>query len=129
MDDWLDTRHPDGPSDGDLDAIHHAYPNLRAALQWAAITQPERALELAGGLGIYWYLRGLFGDALTLGDLALASSDEPGPAWARAVGRMAMPRYYANDVRYMTTVVGQACAIADACGDPLTPCAARRQGC
>ena len=94
---WLDAHHPDGPSDGDLDAIHHAYPNLRVALQWAAATQPDLALELAGGLGIYWYLRGLLGDAVTLGDLALASSAERGPAWARAVGRMAMPRYYAND--------------------------------
>ncbi len=126
--DWLDARHPDGPSDGDLDAIHHAYPNLRVALQWAAITQPELALELAGGLSIYWYLRGLFGDALTLGDLALASSDVPGPAWARAVGRMAMPRYYANDVGYMTTVVAEACAIADACGDPLTPLRCKATG-
>ena len=118
---WLGTHHPDGPSDSDLDAIHLAYPNLRAALQWAATTEPELALELAGGLGIYWYLRGLFGDALTLGDLALASSAERGPAWARAVGRMAMPRYYANDETYMTTVVAEACAIADATGDQLTP--------
>jgi DNA-binding CsgD family transcriptional regulator len=34
---------------------------------------------------------------------------------------MAMPRYYANDVGYMTTVVAEACAIAKASGDPLTP--------
>ena len=60
---WLDAHHPDGPSDADLDAIHRAYPNLRAALEWAAVSQPDLALELAGGLGIYWYLQGLLGDA------------------------------------------------------------------
>ncbi len=125
---WLGAHHPDGPSDSDLDAIHHAYPNLRAALQWAATTQPDVALELAGGLGIYWYLRGLLGDALTLGDLALASGAERGPAWARAVGRMAMARYYANDARYMATVVAEACAIADTCGDQLTPLRCKATG-
>ena len=117
---WLAARRPDGPSDGDLDAIHLAYPNLRAALQWAATTQPELALELAGGLGIYWYLHGLLGDAVTLGDLALTRAEQ-GPLWARAVGRMAMPRYYANDTRYMAETMAEACAIADAVGDQLTP--------
>jgi predicted ATPase/DNA-binding CsgD family transcriptional regulator len=116
---WLNAHHPDGPSDGDLDAVHTAYPNLRAALQWAAATQPELALDLAGGLGIYWYLRGLLGDALTLGDLALANTH--GPAWARAVGRMVMPRYYADDTRYMTSTVTEAVAVAAAAGDELTP--------
>ena len=32
-----------------------------------------------------------------------------------------MSRYYANDARYMATVVAEACAIADTCGDQLTP--------
>jgi predicted ATPase/class 3 adenylate cyclase/DNA-binding CsgD family transcriptional regulator len=121
---WLEAHHPDGPSDGDRDAIHHAYPNLRAALQWAAATQPDLALELAGGLGIYWYLQGLLGDAVALGDLALASA-ERGPAWARAVGRMAIARHYANDEFYMTTIVTDACAIAEASGDRLTPLRSR----
>ena len=118
---WLDAHHPDGPSDGDLDAIHAAYPNLRAALRWAAATDPDTALEAAGGLGIYWYLHGLLGDAVTLGDLALGSVPEHGPAWARAVGRMAMPRYYASDTHYMTMLVEEACAIAADAGDQVTP--------
>ncbi len=124
---WLGAHHPDAPSDGDLDTIHRAYPNLRAALQWAAATEPHAALELAGGLGIYWYLHGLLGDAVTLGDLALACAGR-GAEWARAVGRMAMPRYYARDHTFMTTIVAEACAIADAAGDRLTPlrCAAAR---
>ena len=125
---WLGAHHPDGPSDGDLDAIDQAYPNLRAALQWAATAEPEVALELAGGLGIYWYLRGLFGHAITLGDLALASSAARGPAWATAVGRMAMPRSYANDERYAMTAVAEACAIAAATGDQLTPLRCRATG-
>jgi predicted ATPase/class 3 adenylate cyclase len=116
---WLDALHPDGPSDDGRDAIEHAYPNLRAALQWAAATQPELALELAGGLGVYWYMGGLLGDAIALGDLALASADE-GPAWARAVGRMASARHYANDGNYFMEVVPEACAIAEASGDRLT---------
>ena len=49
---------------------------------------------------------------------AAPSADRPGPA---PVGRMAMSRYYANDARYMATVVAEACAIADTCGDQLTP--------
>jgi len=75
---WLVTRSPDAPSDGDLDGIQDAYPNLRTALEWAAATQPELALELAGGLAIYWYLQGLLGDAVTLGNLALAASPDHG---------------------------------------------------
>jgi predicted ATPase/DNA-binding CsgD family transcriptional regulator len=117
---WLDAHHPDAPCDADLDAIHHAYPNLRAALLWAVTTDPELALELAGGLGLYWYLHGLLGDAVALGDFTLASA-EHGPLWARAVGRMARPRHYASDTYYMTTVVDEACAIAEATGDDLTP--------
>ena len=61
---WLVAHHPDGPSDGDLDAIHDAYPNLRAALQWVAVTDPDAALEFAGGLGIDGDPRGLLGDVL-----------------------------------------------------------------
>ena len=34
---------------------------------------------------------------------------------------MAMPRYYANDTHYLTTVVADACAIAERVGDALTP--------
>lgn len=117
---WLEAHHPDAPSDNDLDAIDDAYPNLRAALHWAVTTEPELALELAGGLGIYWYLRGLLGDAVALGDLALASA-ERGPLWARAVGRMARPRDYAHDSNYMTITVPEACGIAERSGDRLTP--------
>jgi predicted ATPase/DNA-binding CsgD family transcriptional regulator len=125
---WLDAHHPDGPSDSDLDAVDHAYPNLRAALQWAATTDADVALELAGGLGIYWYLRGLYGDAITLGDLALTSSTDRGPAWVRAVGRMAMPRYYADDERYAANAIAEACTIAAATGDELTPLRCRATG-
>ncbi len=117
---WLDAHHADAPSDGDLDTIELGYVNLRAALRWVADTQPELALELAGGLGNYWHYRGLLSDAITLGDLALTSAPH-GPDWARTVGRVAASRYYANDAEFMTTVVPEACEIADRCGDQVTP--------
>ena len=65
-------------------------PTCASALEWAAATEPALALELAGGLGVYWYLRGLLGDAVTLGDLALDAGRDSRPrAWARTVGLIA----------------------------------------
>ena len=119
---WLDGLGPEAPSDTDIDTIDHAYPNLRAALEWAATTHPTLALELAGGLGIYWYLHGLLGDAVTLGDLALDAGRDTDPeAWARTVGLIANARRYASDTAFFNDSIPEACRIADHAGDPFTP--------
>ena len=105
-----------------MDVIDAAYPNLRSALEWAATTEPALALELAGGLGVYWYLRGLLGDAVTLGDLALdAGRDSHPQAWAHTVGLIANSRRYAGDTTFFTDIVPEACRIAETAGDQLTP--------
>jgi DNA-binding CsgD family transcriptional regulator len=120
--DWLIRLEPDAPSDADLAAIALAYPNLRSALTWAASTQPSVALEIAGGLGIFWYVRALSRDASTLGDIALAAGREADPAgWARAVGRMAHTRDYSGDTAYSEQLVPDACRIAEQAGDAITP--------
>jgi len=119
---WLAALGPEAPSDAVIDAIDAGYTNLRAALEWAADTQPAVALELAGGLGVYWYLRGLLGDAVSLGDLALEAGRDSDPAgWARTVGLIANARRYAADTTFFTDTVPEAHRIADGVGDPLTP--------
>jgi predicted ATPase/DNA-binding CsgD family transcriptional regulator len=119
---WLAALGPEAPSDVVIDAIDAGYPNLRSALEWAADSQPALALELAGGLGVYWYLRGLLGDAVTLGDLALDAGRNGDPAaWARTVGLIANARRYASDTTFFTDTVAEAHRIADAAGDLLTP--------
>jgi predicted ATPase/DNA-binding CsgD family transcriptional regulator len=119
---WLAALGPDAPSDADVDVIDAAYPNLRVALEWAAATEPALALELAGGLGVYWQLRGRLGDAITLGDLALdAGRDSHPQAWAHTVGLIANSRRYAGDSTFFTDIVPDACRIAETAGDQLTP--------
>jgi len=116
---WLQAHHPDAPTDDDLDAIHRGYPNLRAALLWAAGRDTQLAFELAGGLGIYWYLQGLLGDAIALGDLVLAGVPHDA-AWSRCVGRLAATRHQANDTAFMSDVLTEASNLASRSDDPVT---------
>jgi predicted ATPase/class 3 adenylate cyclase/DNA-binding CsgD family transcriptional regulator len=119
---WLAALGPEAPSDADIDIIDSGYSNLRAALEWAATTEHNLALELAGGLGVYWNLRGMLGDSVILGDLALdvGRASDPG-MWARTVGLIANTRRYASDTSFFTDTIPEACRIAENTGDALTP--------
>lgn len=67
--------------------LEHAHDNLRAALRWA-LEQGDglSALQLAGGLGKFWEVRGHWSEGrLWLGQ-ALAANTQPSPATEGAAG-------------------------------------------
>ena len=65
-----------------LDSDHD---DLRAALDWLAEAEPDRALELAGALGWFWLSRGLMREGCGRLDAALAGSRMTGRSRARAL--------------------------------------------
>jgi predicted ATPase len=69
--------------DYDLGRIERERDNLRSALDTALALDPERALELAGRLGLYWNRRGLYRE----GRQRLAAALAAAPA-ARASARV-----------------------------------------
>ena len=59
--------------------------DLRAALDWLAVSDPERALELAGALGWFWLSHGLLAEGRGRLSGTLACSTAVGPSRARAL--------------------------------------------
>jgi tetratricopeptide (TPR) repeat protein len=59
--------------------------DLRAALDWLAVNDPDGALELAGPLGWFWLSRGLLAEGRGRLTGALAASTATGRARARAL--------------------------------------------
>ncbi|MGH3066034.1 MAG: ATP-binding protein, partial [Gaiellaceae bacterium] len=59
--------------------------DLRTALDWLADDDPDRALELAGALGWYWFSHGLFTEGSGRLSAALAASTAGGRTRARAL--------------------------------------------
>jgi hypothetical protein len=59
--------------------------DMRAALDRLALTDPDRALALAGALGWFWLSHGLLAEGRERLSAALAASSAGGPARARAL--------------------------------------------
>jgi predicted ATPase/class 3 adenylate cyclase len=59
--------------------------DLRAALDWFGNDDSDRALELAGALGWYWFSHGLFAEGSSRLSAALAASTTGGRTRARAL--------------------------------------------
>jgi predicted ATPase/class 3 adenylate cyclase len=59
--------------------------DLRTALDWLANDEPDRALELAGALGWYWFSHGLFMEGSGRLSAALGASTAGGRTRARAL--------------------------------------------
>src|SRR5215218_9786244 len=65
-----------------LEADHD---DLRAALDWLEVSDPERALELAGALGWFWLSHGLLEEGCRRLATSLEQSTAPGRSRARAL--------------------------------------------
>ena len=65
-----------------LDADHD---DVRSALDWLGGDDPDRALDLAGGLGWYWFSHGLLAEGSGRLSAALAASTARGRSRARAL--------------------------------------------
>jgi predicted ATPase/class 3 adenylate cyclase len=67
-----------------MDRLEAEHDNLRAALGWALDTDAQIALQLAGGLGWFWFLRGYLNEGSAWLDRTLVVRSEPGPLHVRA---------------------------------------------
>jgi predicted ATPase/class 3 adenylate cyclase len=69
-----------------LDRLQAEHDNFRAALDWLeASDQTQQALELAGALSRFWYLRGHLAEGRRLLDGLLRADERPTSARARAL--------------------------------------------
>jgi predicted ATPase/DNA-binding CsgD family transcriptional regulator len=69
-----------------LDRVATEHDNIRAALQWALVEDPEMALDLAGTMWRFWVLRGYVKEGLGWLERSIsAASDSPSTARARAM--------------------------------------------
>jgi non-specific serine/threonine protein kinase len=79
------SAHLPGPAQNSwlaqLDADHN---NLRAALSWALEAEPETALQLAGSLAFFYFLRGHLREGRDWIEKALAATDASAKSPARA---------------------------------------------
>jgi tetratricopeptide (TPR) repeat protein len=65
--------------------LERDHDDLRAALDWLAKDDPDRAIELAGALGWFWLLRGLLDEGSGRLAAALSASSVTGRVRARAL--------------------------------------------
>jgi len=75
-------REAEAESSERLEADHD---DLRAALDWLEVSDPERALELAGALGWFWLSHGLLDEGCRRLATSLEQSTAPGRSRARAL--------------------------------------------
>jgi predicted ATPase/class 3 adenylate cyclase len=75
-----------------LERLEAEHDNLLAALNWALVSDAQKALQLAVGLAWFWYFRGYLREGRAWLERILAASGDPGPlhvAAFAAAGRLA----------------------------------------
>ena len=69
-----------------LDRVETEHDNIRSALRWALVAEPEIALDLAGTMWRFWLLRGYAGEGLDWIERSIGAADDaPSSARARAL--------------------------------------------
>ncbi|WP_434587502.1 ATP-binding protein [Streptomyces sp. A5-4] len=85
--------------------------DLCAALEHLLVTDPARALELAGLTGFYWSCCGHLHEARSYLERALALPQEPGPARTRALWALGIALLLQGEHR-AASELGQQCTLA-----------------
>ena len=103
-----------------LDLLDAEAANMQAAIDWAADSDPEKALRLCVALTLWWRARGLFSQSEASYLRALdAAEPTPSALRARALwGRAFLLGYSASEAA--TTIAQQALAEAELVGDEST---------
>jgi predicted ATPase/DNA-binding XRE family transcriptional regulator len=118
VNDWLGRLDTWDAEDATLDELGHGYPGFRAALTGSIASASSSAPELVARFGVAWHQLNKFGDAVALGDEALAIvNGTDAVTWARAVSALAMSRLLAGDVGFVMGPVVEALDVAQHAGD------------
>ena len=117
---WLMAMGPDWSSDQVCALIDSGYPNVRSALRWLVTADREAAHDIAEVLASYWYMSGLFTDALHLSDAVLDGELAMRPQrWARTVASLCTVYWLARQTQ-VHSLIARAATIAADGGDELT---------
>jgi predicted ATPase/class 3 adenylate cyclase len=99
-----------------LDRLTAEYPNIRAALEWAATADPDVELRLAASLEYFWRVRGNASEGLALIEGALARGGDH-PARLRALSAAAILAGFSDRSRRAIELAEDELALAQEVGD------------
>jgi predicted ATPase/DNA-binding CsgD family transcriptional regulator len=94
--------------------------NLQLAIEWAAGTEPDKALRLCVALTLWWRLRSRFADAEVSFARALRATSEPSALRARALWARAFLLTFSGAFEAAFTAAHEALDAAEAVGDQST---------
>jgi predicted ATPase/class 3 adenylate cyclase len=99
-----------------LDRLTTEYPNIRAALEWAATADPDVELRLAASLEYFWRVRGNASEGLSLIEGALVRGGDH-PARLRALSAGAILAGFSGRYQRATELADEELALAREVGD------------
>lgn len=107
-----------GRDDPVLHTLATELPNLRAAVEWAATSDPNAALRMADALSLFWLFTGRYreGDAAYARALN-AAGQAPGPLRGRALAGRGNLALYGGAYQAAHEWAQAALATGEACGD------------
>jgi predicted ATPase len=101
-----------------LERLEQEHDNLRAALDWAAVSDPPLELRLAAALARFWYVRGYLGEGLArLRAAAGRSPDAPAAVRARALRGASALALLQGDYALARSLVEEALQLSRASDD------------
>ncbi|MGH4006590.1 MAG: LuxR C-terminal-related transcriptional regulator [Pseudonocardiaceae bacterium] len=107
-----------GHDDPMLHTLVTELPNLRAALEWAATTNPDAALRLVNALSLFWLFTGRYREGDTAYARALdAAGDEPTPLRGRALAGRGHLGLFGGGYEAAYGWAQAARAVGETCGD------------
>jgi predicted ATPase/class 3 adenylate cyclase len=110
-----------GREDPVLHTLASELPNLRAALEWAAVSDPDTGLRLVNALTLFWLFTGRYqeGDAAYARALTVAS-EQPTPLRGRALAGRGHLAQHGGAYQPAHGWAQAALETGQACGDPRT---------
>ncbi|MGH3977075.1 MAG: hypothetical protein ACRDS9_27735, partial [Pseudonocardiaceae bacterium] len=110
-----------GRDDSALHSVAAELPNLRAALEWAAATDPNAGLHLVNALALFWLFTGRYQEGDTAYARALdAADEEPTPLRGRALAGRGHLAQHGGAYEAAHGWAQTALDIGQTCGDPRT---------
>ncbi len=100
-----------------LDRLEIEHDNVRAALDWAEVAEPELALRVAAGLGRFWYVRGYLSEGLDRIQRVVAAADGDRAVVANAVRTGSALALLRGEYPLARSLAGRALELYRAVGD------------